>query len=305
MGSADRVARVRETDWVRLVRQLRDGNCTPFLGAGACYRTLPTGRQLSRIWSTEYKYPFGDGDLARVAQYAAHSVGDPVTLKEELARMFAGCGQPDFTDPAEPHRLLASLPLPVFLTTNYDDFMVTALRRAGKDPQAAICPWYDARAAGTPPADRIGIDYVPGPARPLVYHLHGSIHRPESLVLTEADYLEFLVTVAQRGPADTTVLPPVVNEALSSKALLFIGYSLQDWTFKVLFHGLHRKIATVARRRHISVQLVDVPQDQASDGHHRAREYLTRLFDEWNITVFWGSAQDFCAELSRRLEAAV
>ena len=34
---------------------------------------------------------------------------------------------PDFRAPSEPHAVLADLPLPIYMTTNYDDFMVKAL----------------------------------------------------------------------------------------------------------------------------------------------------------------------------------
>src|SRR5262245_4033410 len=37
-----------DADWNRLVDLLRHGACTPFLGAGACGTSLPTGAQLSR-----------------------------------------------------------------------------------------------------------------------------------------------------------------------------------------------------------------------------------------------------------------
>ena len=40
--------------------------------------------------------------------------------------------------------------------------------------------------------------FVPTPANPLVYHLHGHLEMPQSLVLTEDDYLEFLVRISRR-----------------------------------------------------------------------------------------------------------
>ena len=38
-------------------------------------------------------------------------------------------------------------------------------------------------------------NYRPGRDQPLVYHMHGFDEYPASLVLTEDDYLEFLVAI--------------------------------------------------------------------------------------------------------------
>src|SRR6266511_3429004 len=128
---------VDEADWRRLVEQVASGDCTPFLGAGACHGTLPTGKELSRRWAALHQYPFDDqAVLPRVMQYVATEARDAVYIKQRVARTLAGLGPPDFADPAEPHGLLARLPLPVYLTTNYDDFMTRALRSKGKNPSS-------------------------------------------------------------------------------------------------------------------------------------------------------------------------
>ena len=43
-------------------------------------------------------------------------------------------------DPADPHRVLAALPFPIYLTTNPDRLLVEALREAGSSPNR-LCPW--------------------------------------------------------------------------------------------------------------------------------------------------------------------
>src|SRR5262245_46198115 len=116
--------RMTETDWTMLLGRIDDGNCMPFLGAGASYGALPLGSEIAREWAKKYDYPFKDDeDLVRVAQYVAVQ-HDPATPKEAILRRFAAAAPPNFKEPDEPHRLLADLGLPVYLTTNYDDFMV-------------------------------------------------------------------------------------------------------------------------------------------------------------------------------------
>jgi hypothetical protein len=293
---------VDEVDWARLVDQVSNGDCTPFLGAGACRGTLPVGAELSEAWAADHMYPLADRhDLPRVMQYVAIRTRDAVSVKQRLARNLGGLGPPNFADPAEPHGLLARLPLPVYLTTNYDDFMVRALRNAGKEPSSAICRWYrDARAADEVFTTNQG--YNPRHEEPIVYHLHGSFREPRSLVLTEEDYLEFLINLAlDKASDERKLIPTSIFRALTTKPLLFIGYSLQDWTFRVLFHGLLRTISEVQWRRHVSVQLSPLPEDEDPEAYRRAKDYLTAYFDRRNISLYWGTAEAFCTELRGRL----
>jgi hypothetical protein len=296
---------VEEADWARLIDQLRNGDCTPFLGAGACYGTLPTGVQLSKEWADTYQYPFlDDEDLARVMQYAAVAAGDTTYLKQLVCRRLgdSAARPPDFTDPAEPHALLAQfLRLRVFLTTNYDDFLVQALKSVGRNPRVAVCPWYGSELYNKELFES-GPGFDPQPEEPLVYHLHGSLHTPESLVLTEDDYLEFLVNVARgRAEQDRTIVPPAILNALTTRPLLFIGYSLRDWTFRVLFHGLLRAIPDIHRRRHVSVQLLPPVNGSVAEANDRAHRYLTRYMEGRKISIFWGTAAEFCTELRARM----
>jgi len=285
---------VEEYDWDRLVEQLKRGECTPFLGAGACY-TLPTAKVLSRELANHYGYPFpGLTNLSRVAQYAA-ILHDPLTVKKHVCNILAGCEHPNFTDGAEPHALLAKFPLPVYLTTNYDDFMISALREErGKNPSTAIYPWYK---QFNPITD---LPVIPSGSEPIVYHLHGRYTEPQSLVLTEEDYLAYLSNLAWDQGTDQGLIPPLILRHFAESPLLFIGYSLQDWTFRVLFHGLHLRSPEPERRRHVSVQLLS-PRSKNPDALVQAQRYLDRHFEKWKITVFWGKARKFCTELRRRL----
>lgn len=292
---------MEEADWARLVSQLGRGDCTPFLGAGAC-DVLPTASELGSRWAAKYDYPFVDReDLAKVMQYAAVMEGDSVYLKEKVCEYLRSVHPPDFGRPTEPHALLARFPIPVFITTNYDDFLVKALGLAGKNPNAAICSWF-----GSTDNDREFFETTPGrnptSAMPLIYHLHGRMQTPKSLVLTESDYLEFLVRItASRDDDPLRLIPGAILSALTDNPLLFVGYSLQDWTFRVLFHGLLRAIPSTHRRRNVSVQLLPpVHNDRDDEVKDRARRYLTRYLEDWRISIFWGTTAEFCRELHSR-----
>lgn len=287
-----------DADWRRLVNQVRVGDCLPFLGAGACSGTLPTAADLCEHFARRYDYPFEDAsDLARVTQYALTEIRDPVDLKREVCQLLQADGPAPRADRTEPHRLLADLPLSVFLTTNYDNLLASALVDARKTPNAAISPWWEPLSAH---ADLRG---EPTTDSPLIYHLHGSSADPRSLVLTESDYLTYMINIVE-VPAATgrSMLPTAVLEAMVRKPLLFIGYSLQDWTFRVLFHGLARATPRQNQRRHVSVQLMPKVRAAAEDVERKARRYLEQYLNGWNISIYLGTASDFCAELRQRLD---
>ena len=46
-------------------------------------------------------------------------------------------------DPAEPHQVLAGLPLPIYITTDATNLLAEALTAAGKEPQVELCRWND------------------------------------------------------------------------------------------------------------------------------------------------------------------
>lgn len=298
-----------DRDWKRLIRQLEAGKCVPFLGAGASYGRIEMAGELAQSWADEYEYPFEDRtDLARVMRYVAISDRDHVDVKERfLIRHIRNVDPPPFT-PDEPHAALARFPLPLYLTTNYDDFMIKALHNAGRSPRRVLCPWYP-RAPYDPDA------FAPPPGNnsadcPVVYHLHGHSDEPASLVLTEDDYIQFLVALVEdRNKAEdnstrVSLIPPAVQEALANKPLLFIGYSLRDPTFQVLLEVIVKELALSQRRSHYSIQKLPLPPDVTDDQRARAEEYLDQYFAELKISVYWGSATDFFRELNRRMEEA-
>jgi hypothetical protein len=289
---------LEERDWKLLLRRIKDGKCTPFLGAGACFGALPLGGQIAQKWSQEHDYPLEDcHDLARVAQFLAVQY-DPMFPKEEiLEQWFKEVAPPDFTEPDEPHSVLADLPLPVYMTTNYDDFMVQALERRNKDPKRELCRW-NQLVKGQPCIFESKPGFRPTAANPVVFHLHGHDKVPESWVLTEDDYLDFLVNISR----DQALLPPRIQEALTGASLLFIGYSLADWDFRVLFRGLVMSTESSLRRISVTVQLPPQSTDALESTRQPVQEYLGEYFSKIDMRVYWGTAREFAAELRRRCQ---
>ena len=113
---------LKEKDWTILLQAISMGKCTPFLGAGACHGLIPLGAEIAREWARLYSYPMDDDyDLARVSQFIATEY-NPAFPKDSIMQRFRNHTLPKSIDPCEPHKVLANLPLPVYITTNYDDF---------------------------------------------------------------------------------------------------------------------------------------------------------------------------------------
>jgi hypothetical protein len=294
-----------EEAWEETVTFIRARRCTPFIGAGASAEYVPVAGRLARHLAREYRYPFADArDLARVTQFAAVRRGNRQFVKQTFVdTVFTNLPVADFQARDEPHGLLADLGLPVYITTNYDDFMHDALKDRKCKPQRVICPWYttdDREIERQNSLFKEDAGYNPEEKQPIVYHLHGHHSNPDSLVLTEDDYIEFLVRVS----SDPNLLPPKIQEALANQMLLFVGYSLADWTFRVIFGGLLSARPPLARHKHVSVQLPPPRAKKPEDDRPlRIQEYLDKYFEEQRISICWKTAREFSAELRRRLDA--
>lgn len=288
--------------WDRLIARIKAGNCIPFLGAGASYGFAPLGGEIAESWAQKYDYPFEDRwNLSKVAQFVATDQ-DAMWPKEELQRQFlaARSNRPDFDDVDEPHAVLADLPLKIFVTTNYDDFMCSALEHKNKRPRREFHRWNSAIQNHTSVFDE-NDSYEPDESNPLVYHIHGHDDVAESMVLTEDDYLDFLVSMVQ--DKEDRLLEEVTS-AMGKSTLLFLGYSLADMNFRVLFRSIVQYATISTRRSHFSVQLIPVEHGAPEEQKTKARQYLDNYFQDLDISVFWGTCRNFFSELRKRWEAS-
>jgi hypothetical protein len=308
--------------WSTLLENIEDGWCTPFLGPGVTADLLPGTVEVARQLAEEYHYPFpATESLPRVAQFVG--TVDNRRLRREILGMLAEgfkrrmglrseredrrrglCEIIEGADwPAcslelvesEIHQQLAELSLPLYLTTNFDNFMALALRSRGLEPQRVAVAWREgsSREAGRPHHD---LDPPPSAERPVVVHLFGTDEDPLSMVLTEDDYLDYLARISRDHEY---LLPTSVNEALASTTLLFLGYRLQDLDLKVIMRGL---LTNLDLERwgmlHVAVQIESTVVDEQLV--EEVTRYFQTYFADSKIDVYWGSAQQFVHDLHAR-----
>ncbi|ADP84607.1 SIR2 family NAD-dependent protein deacylase [Pseudofrankia inefficax] len=310
-----------DKDWSRLVDQLKNGACTPLLGAGAMPRDGRGERPVGPVHAappslldglaatfgpatsgpgTAGPAPAGGAGERAAAVDSIHR-REPAFVRQQLADEILAVPPPDFEVQTEPHALLARLPLPVYLTTNYDGFLAQALRRQGKNPRSAICPWnLNAEAVGSRAAEE-GLLRFPNSREPVVYHLHGNASNPRSMVVTEEDHLDFLLGLAADRGNGRQLIPTQLRPSLTTRPLLFLGYDIHDWTFRFLFHGLLRTVAAMEPRRRAVLQLSPPGPEDDPERVAEAQRYLAGYFQRWNIAVFWGDLAEFCTALGDRL----
>jgi len=128
----------------QFLENIRQKNCVPFIGPGACKRWIPAANVIANQWQ-RYYYPLPDSDqLPRVAQFLAITEGDKNVPKTVLSDDLRKIIPPDFrlaeyrnTPPA----VLADLNLPIYITTNYDHFIEESLKTRGKAPISDFCRW--------------------------------------------------------------------------------------------------------------------------------------------------------------------
>lgn len=315
--------------WPALLRSISSGKCTPILGPGLLEGITGTSRDLAQRLAEQHAFPlapFARDDLPQVAQYLA--VNQSVAfMRDEVERALCEAVRERSADvvPApsgdvglntllsaagsarraqnvdEPHRVLAALPLPIYLTANPDRLIAEALVAAGRQPEIVICPWHveEKHFAGAE-INR------PAVAAPLVYHLLGALEDPDSLVITEDDYFRYLIGVKR----NVELIPGEVQRALADTALLFLGFRFDDWSFRALLQSMLRLSGGKRRSQYAHVAVQIDPQEGAMMNPQAARQYLKDYLGpaaaqsyQTTISVYWGSAEDFIGELYARWQA--
>jgi hypothetical protein len=311
--------------WPVLLRRIQERRCTPIVGAGVLEPLIGSPREIARRWAEQYQFPMAPYERDRlpdVAQYLAVNAGEydfprrelGHYLHQELVRRHFGGVLPDdlrratleelltvawkrlcARNPDEPHAVLARLPFPVYISTTPNNLLAEALIAAGKRPEVEICYWNE-ELQPSPSVYDAEPGFVPSVERPLIYHLFGHLRQPESVVVAEDDFFDYLIGVT--GNKD--LIPPVVRRARTDSALLFLGFQLDDWDFRVLFRSIMGQEGRTRRKRYAHVAAQINPEEERILEPGRARKYLESYFEDADVSIYWGDAVEFLQEMWRR-----
>jgi len=223
---------------------VRSRQCILFLGAGV-HAPPPEGSRFS--YPSEHRPPIGAAlsrQLAAACDYEerfpGHDVHDMkrVSLAYEIDRsrghLVEAITQAVSTgkEPSPMLNALARLDFPLVITTNYDPLFERALQSAGKQPRVAVY---------SPDPGQTMADFRQAtPESPVLYKLHGDIARAGSLVVTDEDYIQFVLRMSDKEPYDP--IPLSLKFFLTGSTTLFVGYSLIDYNLRLLFKTLRWKM---------------------------------------------------------------
>jgi hypothetical protein len=305
--------------WAALINDILKGRFTPIVGWGLAEGLYGGTTDLAERLARASRFPLAPHqctDLPQVSQYlgvAQHSSSYPLDAVKErlrqevlarhkdllapedqdaiLARLVRKIAALRRQDPQDPYRLAAALPARVFIDATPDGLLTEALKEADKEPEERFLVW---RRNQEPPPPYEG---EPTVSRPLVYQILGRFKDPDSLVLTQDDYFDYLIGASR----DSALIPRVVLHALTAQTLLFLGFQLADWSFRVLFRLIMSQEgrAQGRKRPHTAVQ-VDPEGSQLID-LAEARRYLADSYGSDAISLYWGSGEDFLRDLAPRL----
>jgi hypothetical protein len=226
-----------------LADAVRRQQCVLFLGAGV---HAPPPEESPFEYADDERPPFGSAlsrELARGCGLADRFPNEDPTNLQRVALFYeVARSRRQLVDavanavqlgrrPSPMLHALADLGFPLIITTNYDQLLENALAVAGRQPRVAV---YTPKLEAT-------TDYRdPSPESPIVFKIHGDITRPETIVVTDEDYIQFVLRMSNKDPYDP--LPLTLKFFLTTWTTLFVGYSLLDYNLRLLFKTLRWKI---------------------------------------------------------------
>jgi hypothetical protein len=282
----------RVLDWI--AEQVTTNQCILFLGSAIHVpspstskyyypkeKCPPVGDKLSEILKDQCGYKGEDWrNLQRVSQYfetdsksrflLVNAIRNAVQVNKEASPVL---------------HALANLDFPIVITTNYDDLYEKALNAESAKRQAAGQPAIDYDVCVYSPNYRSRVKTpdcsdTPDPAKPFILKVHGDISKPESIVITEEDYIQFVLRMSDKQPHH-----PVgknVLAYLNKWPTLFIGYRLTDYNLRLLFKTLRWKMDAAYIPPTYSVDIN--PDILIRDVYENQRRYVTFIVEDlWDF----------------------
>jgi SIR2-like domain len=298
----------------------RNRTVIPFLGAAASFvgaprdSALPDGKAFARHLARKSRYPGSESDpLTKIAQFLEENAGDRRLLLDEIHTIFCHALRPSYRSAITDFlRRLAETAMPrLILTTNFDILVERTMQSLGI-PYLAIShvmtgdKWgrflcYESLETSSENGSATTLKKLEARLQRieednqrivLIYKMHGTSLRfrgagfdPDSIVLTEQDYIKFLA-----HPDLLKIIPPKIVDILSTGRLLFLGYALEDWNFRVLMYRLQELQGgkNEERRRHWAC-LLDADQVEV------------KFWERRNVNLYLHSLDKFLAGLGQAI----
>lgn len=287
--------------------------------------------ELVRRWASLIGYPLSRSpghDLAKVARFASpKAVNEKPAVLIDLLTLWARqleigpkpTSQEATSDPLRElglhvcNKLVASSPdlwanlaklnAKIYYTTDPTDGLYKELDNRGRNPLRIIGGMADSWWDDPTVVQRL---LESNQQRTLVIHYLGHLHDPKTLVLTEDDFLELLLSMENRlhGCKD------LISNYSKDKRVLFLGFDLQDWEFQIALRGLAmrnnvlRQFASMSEQRikmqsgnHPLVAVQLTPHEDEIWQPDVALKYLQRYLRKSHAQVYWCDSAEFLRQI--------
>jgi hypothetical protein len=270
-----------------LLEDVVENRCVPFIGAGFSRNALLPAGATMPLWDGLAKSLAAQiPDFEYSDSLDAISAFDHAYSRAKLVEALGRLLHIATAQPGNSHKAFCALPFETVCTTNFDFLLERGYESVGK-----YC---------RPITDEDQLSTHTGNATVDLLKFHGDLNHPRRMVVTEEDYAAFIA----RNPLIATFL---ANQ-LISKTALFVGYSLDDPDFRLIWQivgdrlGKLRRLAytikvgadarEIARFERRGVRVINIP-GKASQYPDVFEALFKELKDRWDA---------FTAEKTARIE---
>jgi hypothetical protein len=244
-------------------------------------KSPPFGGELANHLAEKGEYAGKDRwNLQRVAQHF-ESKKTRYRLVEEIRNSVH-----EDREPSPILRMLVDMEFPIVITTNYDHLYEQALElkaaeetaSAGQGEKRYEVSIYNPNIKARYKTDDCPIS--PNPKRPFILKIHGDVSKPESIVVTEEDYIQFVLRMSDKHPYHP--FGKNVLTHLIKWPTLFIGYSLTDYNLRLLFKTLRWGLDSANIPPNYAVDIK--PDDLIRDVYESRERYVSFIVtDIWDF----------------------
>ncbi|HEY6251651.1 MAG TPA: SIR2 family protein [Candidatus Angelobacter sp.] len=213
-----------------LLDDIRRGECVPVIGAGFSMNALlprgcrmPLWNDLGALIARKMGRAFSGDPIKDLSKYCAERT------KFELIKHLRDCLHVRTARPGPVHQAFVQLPFKQVITTNFDFLLERAYAESGK----SCLPVVD--------EDLLPFGNADGETR--LMKMHGDLHHPSLLVVTEEDYDGFQ---NQRIP-----MCQEITHLLKHNAVLFVGYSIDDPDFRQIWQVVKAQLKQLRRPAYV------------------------------------------------------